>query len=83
MGFTFGFVLGWLWGTLVTLGVVGAGCALKDRRQELERREWHQGIDGLLRKVGGADERKRRNDRRVMGAVREVIRDRQDVGWKN
>ena len=82
MGFTLGFGLGWFWGILTTLGAIGVGCALKDRSQEILRREWHTGMDGLLRKLSIA-ERKRRNNARVLDAVREVIQNRQDVAWKN
>jgi len=77
MGFAIGFGAGWLWGILTTLGAIGVGCAIQERK-----REWHDGMDVLLRRVS-MEQRKRRNDERVLDAVREVVRDRQDVAWRN
>jgi len=82
MGFTLGFGIGWLWGILTTFGAMGIGCALRDRSKEILRREWHTEMDKMLRNVAMA-ERKRRNDARVLDAVREVIRERADVAWRN
>jgi len=67
MGFTIGFGLGWLWGILSTVGAIGVVCAVKDSREK-RRRPW-PGV--------------RRNDKRILDAVREVTRDRQDVAWRN
>lgn len=47
-----------------------------------QKRRWHAGMDVLLRRVS-MEQRKRHNNERVLEAVREVTRDRQDVAWKN
>ena len=77
MTFTLGFGLGWLWGILTTMGAIGVGCALQDRK-----REWHDGMDVLLRRVS-MEQRKRYNNAQVLDAVREVVRDQQETAWKN
>jgi len=77
MGFTLGFGLGWFWGILTTMGAIGVGCALQDRK-----REWHDGMDVLLRRVS-MEQRKRYNNERVLDAVHKVTKDRRDVAWTN
>jgi len=69
MGFTLGFGLGWFWGILTTMGAIGVGCALQDRK-----REWHDGMDVLLRRVS-MEQRKRYNNERVLDAVHKVTKD--------
>ena len=56
-----------------------AGLIWYDERQK--RKAWHRELDRFLR--DHREERKRRNNARVLDAVREVTRDRQDVAWKN
>lgn len=72
-------ILSWI--VLAVLVVIG----WTQYRAWQQRKEWNAAVDAALRRVGEHYRRQRRReiDRRVLDAIRERIRARQEAAWRN